>query len=83
MEHHNPKPTHQDLIKLLPSQGWSLENGGKPPADKDHTLEDLVRTAHEYHQKGDQPGLISRMETALELDLIQLQKLWEYLGLPI
>jgi len=77
------KPTPEELIKLLPTSGWVLNTDDKTDPEKDSTLEELVRKTHTRHEKGEHPGLISRIETVIELDLIQLQHLWEYLGLPM
>jgi hypothetical protein len=70
-------PGRDDLIKQLKTPGWKLDGG------RNGTLEDAVRAAHARHAAGEEPGLVSRMETALELDLIQLQELWVHLGLPM
>jgi hypothetical protein len=77
------KPTREELIAQLKTRGWDLVAGKPTFSVKDRTLEELVRTTHARHKKGEALGLISRMETALELDLIQIQELWEHLGLPI
>jgi len=73
------KPTREDLIALLPSKSWSLDGDAK----KDRTLEDAVRAAYEKQKSGEDVGLVKRIENAFELDLIQLQELWEHLGLPL
>ncbi len=79
----NRKPSREELIAMLQTRGWDAVTGSAAKPVKDHTLEELVRAAHARHKKGEAPGLISRMESALELDLIELQGLWEHLGLPM
>jgi hypothetical protein len=83
MQNDKNKSGHEDLIARLKTPGWNLTAGGKASPAKGNTLEDIVRTAHERHKRGEEPGLISQAETEFELDMIQLQKLWEYLGLPM
>ena len=69
-----------DLIKHLKSPGWNLETGKDKVSG---TLEDVVRAAHERKARGAAPGMIRRIENTLELDALQLEKLWMYLGLPM
>jgi len=68
-----------ELVGLLPSSGWQA---GKDDAAKDRSLEELVKGAHEQHQKGETPDAIIRAENEILLDLPELQKLWVHLGLP-
>jgi len=68
-----------ELVALLPSLGWQTSNSG---AVKDRSLEELVKAAHERHQKGEVPDAIVRAENEILLDLPELQKLWIHLGLP-
>ena len=77
------KPTKEDLISRLPSSGWEMKTGIDGAPLKDYTLEEAVRAAHLKHKNGESFGIVSQIETAIELDLIQLQLLWEYLGLPM
>jgi hypothetical protein len=55
--------------------------GGKAPVEG--KLDDVLRAAHDRHKEGEHPGLIQQIETTVELDLIQMQQLWRYLGLPV
>ena len=82
MKNKNSKPTHQELITLLKTPGWELEIGNNVSPVKKHTLEELVKTTHSRHTKRQNPGIIRRIENATELELVQLQLLWKYLGLP-
>ncbi len=69
----------EELVALLPSSGWQARNDN---AAKDRSLEELVKNAHEKHQRGETPDAIIRMENEILLDLPELQKLWVHLGLP-
>jgi len=82
MKKDKPKPSRDELIALLPTKGWHLDTGDKA-APKNGTLEELARAAHARHTKGQTAGLIKKLEATLELDLIHLQQLWEYMGLPM
>ncbi len=79
----NIKPSHEELIGMLPTQGWQLVTGNKAFPVKDRTLVELVKTTHARYTRGEAPGLISRIENTFEMDLVQIQQLWAYLGLPI
>ena len=83
MDKHNTKPAREKLVAMLQTKGWDLVTGSPTFPIKDRSLEELVRASHARHSKGESPGLIRRMEDSLELSLIQLQELWEYLGLPV
>lgn len=83
MKHSNEKPSRAELVAMLQTKGWDLVTGTETHPIKGRTLEELVRTAHAQHKKGEKPGLIKKLETEFELDLIELQQLWEHLGLPM
>ena len=73
------KPTHDDLVKRLHTPGWRLVT------DEDETsgtLKDVLEENHARTKREKEPGLIRHIETTLELDAIQIQNLWRYLGLP-
>ena len=73
----------EDLTGRLGSPGWRLKAekpDGKPVTG---TLEHVVRVTHDRKSSGQSPGLIEEIETRVELDLIQIEKLWRYLGLPV
>jgi len=77
------KPNREELVAQLQTKGWDLVTGSPTEPLKNRTLEELVRTAHARHTKGETPGLIQKLENALELDLIEIQQLWAHLGLPM
>lgn len=72
-----------DLTRRLASPGWRLKTGQKDDKAVTGTLEHVVRATHERKNSGQAPGLIEEVETTIELDLIQIEKLWRYLGLPV
>jgi len=71
------KPTHDELVKRLHTPGWRLVTEDEPEAASG-TLKDVLKETHARKA----PGLIRHIETTLELDAIQIQNLWHYLGLP-
>ena len=75
------KPTHDELVKRLHTQGWRLVAEDESEAASG-TLKDVLETTHKRKQRKKAPGLIQHIETTLELDAIQIQNLWHYLGLP-
>ena len=83
MEDRKTNPTKDELIAQLATPGWTMKTDRKDASAKDQTLEDVVRTAHSKHVSGEEHGAISHLQNAIELDLIQLQLLWEHLGLPM
>jgi hypothetical protein len=74
--------THDDLTGRVKSPGWALVTG-KKDATITGTLEKILKITHDRHKSGQAPGLIEEIETAIELDMIQIEKLWGYLGLPV
>ena len=67
------KPSHDDLVKRLHTPGWRLAGD-----EAQGTLKQVLEARHARQA----PDLIQHIETALELDAIQIQNLWHYLGLP-
>lgn len=76
------KYTHDELTKRVKTPGWRLVTRKKDKSITD-TLENLLHLTHKRHKKGQTPGLIKEIETAVELDLIQIEMLWRHLGLPV
>ncbi len=76
------KYTHDELVGSLKSTGWRLTGGG---ADTPVTgsLEEVLAAAHRGQASGGAPTRIERVENAIELDLMQIEMLWRYLGLPV
>jgi len=75
------KPTHNELIERLHTPGWRLVTKDEPEAASG-TLKHVLETTHARNKGREVPGLIRNVETALELDAIEIQNLWHYLGLP-
>jgi hypothetical protein len=75
------KFSYEDLVARLKSTGWRLVTG---QADKTvtGTLEDLLKIVHRQKAEKEAPGLIEQIETTVEVDMIQIELLWRYLGLP-
>jgi hypothetical protein len=70
-----------ELTKRVASPGW--RHASKDDAPVTGTLEEALKSGHARHAKGHGPGRIEELETAIELDMIQIEKLWRYLGLPV
>jgi len=70
-----------DLINHAKSSGWELVSG-QDQTPVTGTLEDVARAAHERHKAGHGVGLIRRIEDAVELEMLQIETLWQQLGLP-
>jgi hypothetical protein len=68
-------------VKRVKSPGWRIVSGGYG-LKISGTLEQLLNVTHHRHANGEAPGLIEEVEITVELDMIQIQKLWRYLGLP-
>lgn len=70
--------THDHLTKKLNTPGWQRSSGA---TSQSGTLEEMARGAHA--DRANNPGVVKEIETGVELEMIQLQKLWHYLGLPV
>jgi len=76
-----PSPYSDDeLARRVKSPGWQLTQGedAKPVTG---TLEDMLKSSHQ--RRGQAAARIQELETEIELDMIQIEKLWRYLGLPV
>jgi len=70
-----------DLASQLNSPGWRL-TGDRPGNSVTGTLGEVLTESHSRKVRGEHPGRIARVVTAIELDLIQIEQLWQHLGLP-
>jgi hypothetical protein len=68
--------THDELVARIKTPGWRRVGKDKVTSA---TLEEVLRSTHRLEA----PRLIQEMDTEIELDLIEIQKLWRYLGLPV
>jgi hypothetical protein len=73
-----PEP---NLIKQLNSPGWNLieEQSDKRTTG---TLSEVLTESHSRKSEGRSPGKIEQIETAIKLDMLQVELLWHQLGLP-
>jgi hypothetical protein len=73
--------TDDELTNRVTSPGWRhVPKDGVPVTG---TLEDALKSGHALHASGGAAGPIEELETTIELDMIQIEKLWRYLGLPV
>ena len=77
------KYTLDELTKRLKSPGWRLVTKRKDNNTVTGTLEHVLGVTRERHKGGQAPGLIEEIETKIELNMIQIELLWRYLGLPV
>ena len=75
------KYSDKDLIKQLKSPGWRLEDE-RPDSAVTGTLSDVLAESHARKSTGRKPGIIKKIETEIELDMLQIELLWQQLGLP-
>ena len=75
------KQSDDDLTTQLNSPGWQLT---VDHADQgvSGTLGEVVTESHSRKVRGEHPGRVKQIVTAIELDLIQIEQLWQHLGLP-
>ena len=76
------KYTHDELTKRMTLPGWVLVTSEKDRSATG-TLEHVLKTAHQNRKLGQAPGLIEEIKTTIELDMIQIEELWQHLGLPL
>jgi hypothetical protein len=72
----------KDLIARLDTRGWRVV-GDKSDTSDSGTLKDALEASHQRRQSKDAPALIRQIENSVELDMIQIQQLWQHLGLPM
>lgn len=70
-----------ELRKLAKQPGWRLDTG--EGASHAGTLEDVAKVAHARRARGEHPGIVRRIENAVELELLELEQLWRAIGLPV
>lgn len=74
------KLTHDELAKQIHTAGWQLTD--KHSETMTGTLSGVLTESHSRKSKGGQPGKIKQIETAIELEMFQIEQLWQHLGLP-
>ena len=75
------KYSDTDLKARMASPGWRLRHDKEAPTTG--TLQNLLHLSHRRVSDGENPGLIEEIETSVELDMVEVEKLWRYLGLPV
>jgi hypothetical protein len=75
------KYTDDELATRVKTPGWRLTGSADTPITG--TLQHLLNLAHQRRRQGQNPGLIQEIETSIELDMIAVEKLWRFLGLPV
>ena len=75
------KDSDEDLASQLNSPGWRL-TVDHPDQGVIGTLGEVVTESHLRKARGEHPGRVQKIVTAIELDLIQIEQLWQHLGLP-
>jgi hypothetical protein len=76
------KYSDAELKAKLGHHGWRLETARQDNAITG-TLKEVLEFMHERHKMGVPRGLILEIETKIELDMLQIEQLWRYLGLPV
>jgi hypothetical protein len=75
------KPTNDELTNRLHSPGWRLVDES-PNSSVNGTLGELLTESHSRKSKGHSKWKIQEIETRIELELFQIEQLWQHLGLP-
>jgi hypothetical protein len=75
------KYTDDELATRVKTPGWLLTRNPDRPITG--TLQHLLNLTHQRRRQGEHPGLIQEIETSVELDMIAVEKLWRFLGLPV
>ena len=73
--------TDDELATRVKTNGWRLTRESDRPITG--TLQHLLNLTHQRKRLGEHPGLIEEIETQVELDMIAMEKLWRFLGLPV
>jgi hypothetical protein len=76
------KYSDAELKTKLGHYGWRLETAHRDNAITG-TLKEVLEVMHERHKMGVPRGLVQEIETEIELDILQVEQLWRYLGLPV
>lgn len=75
------KQSDNDLTSQINSPGWRL-TVDHPDKSITGTLGEVVTESHARKASGKHPGRVQQVVTRIELDLIQIEQLWQHLGLP-
>lgn len=75
------KLTQDELAKRLDTPGWRLVDEN-PQETVTGTLGQVATESHSRKSRGRPSGRIEEVETAITLELFQIEQLWRHLGLP-
>lgn len=75
------KPTKDELTGKLQTPGWQLVDES-PRETVTGTLGEVLTESHSRRTRGHSRWKIREIETAIELELFQIEQLWQHLGLP-
>ncbi len=70
-----------ELAARVKTPGWQLVRDKESPVPG--TLQKLLNLTHQRKSQGEHPGRIQEIETTIELDMIEVERLWRFLGLPV
>ena len=70
-----------ELAARVKTPGWQLARDNDSPSP--NACRDLLNLTHQRKSQGEHPGLIQEIETTIELDMIEVERLWRFLGLPV
>jgi len=70
-----------ELAVRVKTPGWRLMRGKDNPVTG--TLQHLLNLTHQRKKKGEHLGFIQEIETKIELDMLEVERLWRFLGLPV
>ncbi len=76
-----PEYLLEELKRKLGEKGWRT-NTSNDGFLVEGTLSEMVEAAHGRRKKGHAVGIIEEIATEIKLDLIQLELLCQYMGLP-
>ena len=76
-----PRYPLDQLKQKLADPGWRTVTGNKA-IPLEGTLGEMAEAAHSRHAKGQAAGYLQEIETEIEVDMLQLQELWQHMGLP-
>jgi hypothetical protein len=73
--------SHDELAVRVKTPGWRLMRNRDNPVTG--TLQHLLNLTHQRKRTGEPPGMIEEIETRIELDMLEVENLWRFLGLPV
>ena len=76
-----PKYTIDELKRKLGDRGWRTIRSSIIHT-REGTLGELAETAHARHKSGQAAGYLQEVDTEIKVDMLQLEELWQHMGLP-